>query len=637
MKTIKKINILLVLTFFGIISSCSDYLDVVPDNVATIDNAFVDKTQAEKYLFTCYSYLPRFDDPEGNPEFYAGDEYWIFWPIPDGYAASLDPYQIARGLQNRVSPLMNFWEGGGRVPPLWQGIRSCNIFLENIEKVTDLEPFLKSRWISEVKFLKAYYHWYLMKLYGPIPIVDENLPISANSNEVRVERKPVDEVVDYIVSLIDSVTEEGENGGLPNRIDNKTTELGRITKPIALSIKARILVTAASPLFNGNTDYDNFLANDGTPLFNTNFEIEKWNKALKACEKAVEACEAAGITLYEFDENAQGVTDRIQTEMSIRNAVCDKWNSELIWGNVGSDVPSWAVQLTASPNLDPNITSLNLKAHFAPTLRIAELFYTENGVPIDEDKTWSYQDRYNLRTVEASDEGMQEGYKTVGLHFNREPRFYANLGFDGATWFMRNNTWDLKTKTGQHAGKKQSVLYSITGYYAKKLVNWDMVISQGGGVSLEFYPWPVMRLADLYLLYAEALNETDNNALALNYINKVRERAGLETVETSWSNYSTNPGKYGNKDGLREIIQQERLIELALEGKRFWDLKRWKKSGTILNAPIYGWDIGQEDYETYNRKTLLFDQKFNVPRDYFWPLSDNVLTTNPSLIQNPGW
>ena len=230
----KNIQRLIVLLILSMLSSCNNFLDVVPDNIATIDNAFTDKTQAEKYLFTCYSFMPILDHPQGNPAIYSGDEFWIFWPIPAGYSASLDPYNIARGFQNRANPLLNFWDGGGVAKPLWQGIRSCNIFLENIDKVSDLDSYMKKRWIAEVKFLKAYYHWYLLRMYGPIPIIDKNLPISASSDEVRVKRQPIDEVVKYIVDLIDSAVGDTLDIGLPIKIDNLATELGRITQPIAL-------------------------------------------------------------------------------------------------------------------------------------------------------------------------------------------------------------------------------------------------------------------------------------------------------------------------------------------------------------------------------------------------------------------
>ncbi len=150
------------LLFLGIVclSACKkSYLDVVPDNVATIDNAFANRNEAEKYLFTCYSYLPQEGHPDKNPAFSGGDEAWTYWPMTEDFFY-LDRYNIARGNQNRAKPYINYWVGyDGK--SLWQGIRACNTFLENVDKVTDLQPYLKVRWIAEAKFLKAYFHWYL--------------------------------------------------------------------------------------------------------------------------------------------------------------------------------------------------------------------------------------------------------------------------------------------------------------------------------------------------------------------------------------------------------------------------------------------------------------------------------------------
>src|SRR5690606_38007254 len=113
----------------------------------------------------------------------------------------------------------------------------------------------------EVKFLKAYYHYYLMRMYGPVPLVKENLPISAGIDEVRLYRDPFDEGINYIVSLIDESVAD-----LPFQIQNVSSEFGRITQPIALAIKAEILVTAASPLFNGNPDFRSFKDSRNIPL-----------------------------------------------------------------------------------------------------------------------------------------------------------------------------------------------------------------------------------------------------------------------------------------------------------------------------------------------------------------------------------
>ncbi|MFC4142071.1 RagB/SusD family nutrient uptake outer membrane protein [Pedobacter mendelii] len=629
----RNLKIYYIIIFCALLTGCKkDFLDVVPDNVATIENSFTSRNEAEKYLYTCYSYLPQESDINSNPAFLAGDEFWTYWPIPAGNPLPSNPQQIARGNQNVSNPYLNYWDGAVGGKPLWAAIRDCNIFLDNISKVPDLDPSLRDRWAAEVKFLKAYYHFYLLRAYGPIPIVEKNLPISASIDEVKVMRQPVDKVVNFIVGLLDSAAIN-----LPSSILNRASELGRITKPAALAIKARVLVTAASPLFNGNSDFAQLRNADGTQLFNANKDVEKWKRAAAACKEAIDASESAGVALYEFNELVT-VSSRTKLEMNIRNSMADQWSSELIWGfsnGAGSFIQGWAM-----PKLDPNkLANDSFKGELAPTIRTAELFYTDKGVPINEDKTWDYVNRNNLRTATTADQDyLQNGYTTVGLHFNREPRFYADMGFDGSIWYMQNGTWKVQAKSGQTQSRKGANGYSLTGYFAKKLVNWKFVILQDYGFTQQVYAWPMIRLADVYLMYAEALNEVNGPSTeAYTYINKVRKRAGLRTVEDSWLNFSNNPGKYLTQDGLREIIQQETSIEFAFEGHNFWDLRRWKKASEVLNNQVYGWDIDQADAVNYYRRKPLFSQKFVAPRDYFWPISEGSLIVNRNLVQNIGW
>lgn len=617
----------LVILLSGMIglASCEKFIDVVPDNVPTIDNAFSIRTEAEKYLFTCYSYLPEEGQYSGNPAFGGGDE---IWQDPGFSTIDPQPMYIAMGNQTAGNPYMARWD------PLYKGIRDCNIFLENVDKVVDLEPYMKSRWIGEVTFLKAYYHWYLFKMYGPIHIVDKNLPSDVTAAEAKIARVPVDSVVNYIANLFDSSAKL-----LPQTIQARTTELGRVTAPIALSVKARLLVTAASPLFNGNADYTGFKNQDGTALFNTTYDKQKWVRAAAACKAAIDACHAAGIMLYKFDDHIANLSEPMKVEMSIRNSVCEKWNEELIWGSSNSRMDKY-MQRLACPKLDPSrLGNQDPLGQMAPTIKIAEQFYSKNGVPIEEDKEYDYANRFSLRMV-APEEGerMQPGYETAVLNFDREPRFYASVSFDGAKWFMQNGTWNVQAKWGQNQSQKNVFGYSVTGYFTKKTVNWKFVINEGQSTSVEDYPFPLFRLADLYLLYAEALNEAEGvaNPAILQYLNLVRARAGLKTVEESWSLYSKNPSKYTTQDGLRAIIQQERLIELSFEASRFWDLRRWKRAIEEQNKVILGWDISQASPAGYYRTKALYTQTFQV-RDYLWPINSYDILVNPKLVQNPGW
>lgn len=311
------------------------------------------------------------------------------------------------------------------------------------------------------------------------------------------------------------------------------------------------------------------------------------------------------------------------------------------------------LQRLASTWVDPSKTSNeSTKSLLAPTLRIAEMFYTKNGVPIDEDEEWEntgkYAERYKTKSATEADKyHIKVGAETAILHFDREIRFYANLAFDGGLWyglgkFDSDDQWDIQGKYGQPAGRRLLVFYSTTGYYCKKLVHFQNVILPGAGAGYNVvdYPWPIIRLADLYLLGAEAMNEADGpSGEVYDLINKVRERAGLENVEVAWPSYAkeSRKQKHTTQEGLRDIIQRERLIELANEGHRYWEIRRWKKAKEIWHQqPIRGWDIDQEDTETYYRVRTIFTPSFNT-KNYLWPIKEQNLYVNPNLDQNPGW
>jgi hypothetical protein len=212
---------------------------------------------------------------------------------------------------------------------MYKAIRKCNTMLENIDRPADLSPEEKTRWIAETKFLKAYYHYYLLRLYGPIPIVDKNLPVEASPEEVKVKRQPVDVVVNYITALLDEAIPD-----LPATIDNPAKELGRVTKAAAMAIKAEMLMTAASPLFNGNPDYSNFKDKEGTALFSP-YDATKWQKAAAACKAAIELCEGSGLRLNNTFIPAPGVAnlpDKIRQELVFQTSLTQRWdiNTELI-------------------------------------------------------------------------------------------------------------------------------------------------------------------------------------------------------------------------------------------------------------------------------------------------------------------
>ena len=145
----KKQKWFLIIAALSFLPGCKKYLDIVPDNIETIESAFTMRSRAEDYLFTVYSYLPNEGSLHSNPAISSGDEFWF------PQVASIAGWEPAKNNQNVVNPFLNYWDGLQGAKPLFEGIRTCNIFLENIAKVPDLDEVERNRWIAEVKFLKV--------------------------------------------------------------------------------------------------------------------------------------------------------------------------------------------------------------------------------------------------------------------------------------------------------------------------------------------------------------------------------------------------------------------------------------------------------------------------------------------------
>jgi hypothetical protein len=657
MKTIFKV--ITVLLAMASVNACN-YLDLVPDDVPTIEHAFNNRTEAEKSLYGCYGYCPQIGDIYNDPAMTGGDETWqnyvVDWPI---YTSAY----IGRGLQRSDNPYLNFWEGLNGGKPLWRGIRDCNIFLENIDRVMDMPDYEKTRWKAEVKFLKAYYHYYLLKCYGPIPVVDVNLPISASIGEVKLYREPVDRVVEYISNLILEAVED-----LPDPEEIMiSTESGRVDKLAALSIRAELLLFAASDLFNGNTDYARVMVdNKGVELFNQTYDPNKWKIAADACKEVIDLCHEHHKELYDLvDPLTANAPEVFQLQTTYRQAICDKWNKELIWGATNYNYGTLASASQARlMRMDWGVM-MSIHSQWSPTMKLVESYYSSNGVPIEEDNEWQqngwYSNRYGIREEPAKGIPeiyyVREGQQTAYLHYKREPRFYASIGFDRGIYFG-NNYYEFpvdangsfapsnisvkwcEMRNPEYSGYTSNRVYPLSGYTAKKMHSFKtgMTTNTNYNPNPEFYPFPIMRLANLYLMYAEALNEFSGPSDEIYfYLDRIRERAGLEGVLESWEKYSNDPGKPTRKEGLRSIIRQERTIELAMEGKRFWDIRRWKDIGA-LNSQPRGWNTLGETVEDFYRVVEIARVPVEfTAKDYFWPISTKELIVNRNLVPNPWW
>ncbi|MDR2473605.1 MAG: RagB/SusD family nutrient uptake outer membrane protein [Tannerella sp.] len=647
------------IAFIGM--GCTEFLDIVPDSQLTLEMIFYMKEDAWNALAKCYSYLP-YDGSVGNTPWLMGDEYMSC--VQENKESWWNGMTIMRGKQTATDPKIGYWQGSGGATDMYQALRTCNIFLDKISLTSDLTPIDRADWIAQVTFLKAYYHFILLRSYGPIIIADKEVSANATGDDIYQYRSKVEDCFTYILNLIDEA--------IPNlRETTSTTELGQVNQVIAKAIKARILLYRASPFYSGNRDYyEDFLDFDGQPYFAVNDSEadtqRKWTEALTAINEALTAATTAGVKMYEFEKVPfaidRGTIDSsaiLKTVYDLRYEIVDPWNRELIWGfsNSAGNIPNYTNIMLPdryNPGNEMVLNQSHSDQQLGATYHMLEYFYTKNGLPITEDKTFSYSTRLNLITTPGAEDPeylpyrgiMQPGAITISMYMNREPRFYAHLGITGG--YFRSHEQRITTDFladfpdydnsggGFYSGHADN--YISTGIAVQKLVHPES--KSGHAFRLVRYPFPAARLADLYLMKAEALNETLSapNQEVYDALNVVRRRAGIPDVEVVWADASLarTTGKHLTKAGMREIIKQERSLELAFEGHRFWDLIRWKDAVAALTQPVIGWSPLKSTHEAFFVQEIKQTRKFSF-RDCLWPISLGELNRNSNLKQNPGW
>ncbi|GHT53541.1 hypothetical protein AGMMS49982_16750 [Bacteroidia bacterium] len=650
--------------------SCSDYLDIVPDKNLTMENIFSVREEALNALASIYWYLP--EDSKRKSSWLLGDE-WVQNEVNVDYT-QWSPIRVMERRQSADNPYLGIWSGTDGAKPLYVGIGVCNDFINRIDAVQDMSSTEKADWKAQAKFLKAYYHFLLLRQYGPIVLMDKAVAYNDDLSTMYVPRSKIDECFNYIVKTID----EAILDLYPIR---EGPDLGKIDQLGASAIKARVLLYRASPFYSGNGDYLSFKDWDGQPFFPQDDAATtqtKWQEALIAINEAIRLCESKSVTLYKYEKRVLGVDqedfdanpDIMQTYYDLRMVLCDRWNKELIWGysnivtiggtNMAQDVDReifTAAQIMIQNGLGhPSTPSfndpLNSSQVLGATYKTLERFYTANGLPLNEDITFNDATKYDIVTAPAPDTDptgyaktrgiLQPGGEMIKLYLNREMRFYANVGISGGYW--RSYDWRIPTKFyyntpgGNQSAQANYAFWTAIG--AQKLVH----ISSFGrdARTIVVYPIPIVRLADLYLMKAEALNETLDapNADVWEAVDKVRRRAGIPTVDSTYNIgiYVTPAArnKHRNKDDMREIIAHERKVEFAFEGHIFWDMLRTKKAVQEFNDPVMGWDKLATNAADFFKLKLCQPRMFTL-RDCLWPLPTSELNKNKQLIQNPGW
>ena len=630
MKLIDKIIVLLCLT---VCVSCN-YLDIVPDEKATEADAFKNPKAALRYLYSCYAYIP--DPRAGNNslDLLTGDEFVTPWEH-EVFG------QFVRGNYTPSNPIISYWHD------LYKGIRQCYLMKENVGSVPGLSQELKDEYQAEADFLIAYYHYILVRTYGPAIMIQKLFDINSLGNpEDFLPRTPYDECVSWIADQLKNVA-----GRLPGVRNGE--EFGRATSTAALAIRGRLLLYAASPQFNGGNKfvalYSKFTNSDGTQLISTTENPQKWIDAADACKEAIDLAVANNYDLYRATENSMtnAPEPKDLTQRSLRFTFIDKHNTpEVIWAMCKNEESGNGVQSKSVPRWGKYCWG-----GLAPTLKQIESFYTENGLPIDQDPKYPYLERYSVVNVpEGNPNGEGE---TLQLNMKREPRFYAWIAFHNgyfevfgedkeltstnaiATRYLRGEKGAKHlvqfTKLSNQGLTSANTQGTKTGYLNKKGANPVTTVSSASGFQLGQYPWPIVRLAELYLNYAEACVECNRLDDAKKYLNLVRDRAGIPAVEKSWEGIATL-----DQDKLREIVRRERRIELYLENHNFYDIRRWGEAEVLGKRPL-GLSVEQTDLRLFGQPKEVEVARYFIPAQYLMPLPVSEINKNPNLVQNPGY
>lgn len=525
--------------------------------------------------------------------------------------------------------------GFHRYGDCYKYIRQANIFLQKAHPImttgTQGDQLLEdelTQMKANVRFMRAFYHYLLFEQYGPIILVKDKIYDATEDQDVP--RNTVDEVVAYIDSELTAVASELTQEPIFEDKDYRAWP----TKGVALAVRAKLWLYAASPLLNGGYREALAVTNpDGTRLF-PDYDAGKWEKALAACKDFIDYAEAGRYELYKEYKDDNGAV--IDPDKSVYN-LFQKYTHEIIWATANNDwggMNGDAFDRRIAPRCEKNgLGSTGV------TQELVDAFYMKDGLPISATaylpQSTLYQEE-GYGTYKDQNDNFSKKYTNVSVsnrYLNREPRFYNTVFFNGRQWPVSCN--QVLFYNGGNSGVQVGQA-TLTGYMLFKRFNRSVSLTNPG-VASQFRPSIIFRLADFYLMYAEAANEVNpNDVRVLKYLNLVRERAGLPGVET------LNPAIRGNQELQRAAIQRERQVELATEGQRYFDVRRWmiadKNGEGRQNGYAHGMNVRGEpnDIDDFNRvveaSQIVFNRKM-----YLYPMPDSEMRKTKNLVQNPGW
>ncbi|MCK7555951.1 RagB/SusD family nutrient uptake outer membrane protein [Chitinophaga sedimenti] len=565
----KKLGIWILLAG-GLATACNKDYEKVPLEEVTIEYVF-DRddslgTYANKFLNSIYATLPTGYNRVGGDLLDAASDDAV-----SGLTGTSVAGQLATGAYTSAATIAEEtpWNNA------YAAIRAASLFVSNID-VSPVKEKLENgksvryAWKAEARFIRALFYFELLKRYGGIPLMGDT--VRALGENVQVPRGSFEACVNYIVAECEAIKDSLRT----NPVTAPELHSHRATRGAAQALKARVLLYAASPLFNGqNIDPTNNLTGY------TNYDKNRWKLAADAARELI----------------SEG---RFALVPNFKNVFITQNNGEVIFFRQGNN--NTDIETNNSPVGLPVIS----RGRTNPTQELVDAFPMANGLPITDPNS---------------------GYSATNPYAGRDPRFTASIFYNGARWL---NT-DIQAYEGGASKPGGVEPGSKTSYYMRKFMGNFENASQYANTS---HDWIILRYAEVLLNFAEAENEYRGaTAEVYQVLRDLRARAGI-TAGTDGS-YGLKANM--TTDEMREVIRTERRIELAFEEHRYWDIRRWKIAQSVFAKPLTGMSILLDGNGFTYTRVPLTRSVFTAPKMYLYPIPYGEVVKNDHMRQNPGW
>lgn len=552
---------------------CSDFLDKPASEDITEDDAYIDLLSAKKVLNNLYhgtttgAYNPI---ARMTPMALACDDavtgHTTWANAFTNGTSGPDDVRTGGEYSESVPPTTSFWKFS------YEKIRKTNIFLGKIDNVPGDET-VREEYKAEARFLRAFYYAELIRRFGGVIIVDK---VAGSYQEaLDNERSSFRESVDWVIKELDEVAPY-----LPQ--ERTRSELGRVTQGAVYATKARLLITAASPLFNTN---DPVLPDYNEIHYYGNYDKQRWKAAADAAKQVMDL----EYGLWKGERNAQGEYGTDYTEIFMD--IFWRFSEETVWGLY----PEQRSQFLEGTNN----RSCNGWNWVNPTMELAETFEMLNGLLPNESGS---------------------GYDFSNPGLNRDPRFKSTIQYPGAQYLK----YSFEPWMGGGASHLES---QKTGFCQQKHLDGTSYPNMNQG---EAWRYPIVqqfRYSEILLIYAEGINEYAGPTTEVyNAINEIRRRVGMPDLPAGLS-----------QDQMRERIQRERRVELAFEDFRFFDVRRWRIAEDVLNGHVHGYDVTKGKETGFFTKVTVGTPRVFPQKHYLFPIARYDILLNPKIVQNPGY